>query len=132
MLAAVNPGNIDSPSFINIITLLLIFVLVLVMAYFATRFVAKYQGNALNNKSNIRVVESFRIDGNKIIAIVKIGESYYAVALGKDSVTLIDKLNPDELNNLKADNTLETNKFDFKEILSQVKNKNSKDNSDTK
>ena len=131
MLAAVNPGN-SSPSVISIFTLLLVFALVLVMAYFATRFVAKYQGNALNNKSNIRVVESFRIDGNKVIAIIKIGEGYYAVALAKETVTLIDKLNPDELNNLKADSTLESNKFDFKDILSQVKNKNSKDNSDTK
>ncbi|MBO5425900.1 MAG: flagellar biosynthetic protein FliO [Lachnospiraceae bacterium] len=131
MLAAVNPGN-SSPSVISIFTLLLVFALVLVMAYFAARFVAKYQGNALNNKSNIRVVESFRIDGNKVIAIIKIGEGYYAVALAKETVTLIDKLNPDELNNLKADSTLESNKFDFKDILSQVKNKNSKDNSDTK
>jgi len=125
-------GNSNSPSVLSIITLLLVFVLVLVMAYFATRFVAKYQSNALNNKCNIRVLESFRIDGNKIIAIIKIGKGCYAVGITKEQITLIDKIDPEELNDLSEDKTLETKQFDFKDILSQVKKKNSKDNSDTK
>ncbi|MGN0435290.1 MAG: flagellar biosynthetic protein FliO [Wujia sp.] len=98
------------------------------MAYFTTKFIAKYQNNALNNKSDIRVVESYRLANNKFIAIVKIGDSYYAIGLGKDEITLIDKLNSDEIKFDKMDETSEVKKLDFKEILSQIKKKESKDN----
>ena len=110
---------------INIISLLLIFALVLLLAYVTARFIGKYQNNILNNKSNIRVIESFRLGGNKFIAIVKIGEAYYAVGIGKDEITMLDKVNPDELNiSESGDNS---QKIDFKEILSQIKDKESKD-----
>ena len=133
MLAVVENKSSGFYSAWDVISLILIFVIVILLAYFATKLVAKYQSNMLNNKNNIRIIETFRIDGNKLISIVKIGESFYALAFSKDNVTLIDKLNPDEINNLKAENTSKSdNKFDFKEILSQVKNKSSKDNSDTK
>ena len=116
----------------DVISLILIFVLVILLAYFATKFVAKYQSNMIYNKNNIRIIESFRVDSTKLILIVQIAGEYYALAYSKDNVTLIDKLNPDEINNLKADNTSKSNnKLDFKEILSQVRNKNSKDDSDT-
>ena len=123
-------GNGTNPV-VSIITLLLVFVLVIVMAYFATKFVAKYQGGAINNKNNIRVIESFRIDGNKVIAIIKIAQNYYAVALGKETVTFIDKLNPEDITNIDGYTSTDGTKIDFKSILSQVKNKKSNDN-DTK
>lgn len=116
-------------SFLNILSLIIIFLLVLVLAYFAAKLAAKYQSNVLNSRSNIRVIESFRLGGNKFIAIAKIGENYYAIGIGKDEITFIDKINPDELKNF--DSTGESDKkLNFKEILSQVKNKNSKDNND--
>lgn len=123
-------------SFVNILSLLLIFVLVLVMAYFSTKFVAKIQANNVNNKSNIRIIESFRLGNNKFIAIVKIGGDYYAVALGKEEVTFIDKLDPEGLNFVRegasetGGGTGESNSF--KEVLAQFKNKKSKDDKDTK
>lgn len=116
-------------SFLNILSLIIIFLLVLVLAYFAAKLAAKYQSNVLNSRSNIRVIESFRLGGNKFIAIAKIGENYYAIGIGKDEITFIDKINPDELKNF--DSTGESDKkLNFKDILSQVKNKNSKDNND--
>lgn len=133
MLAVANDKSSGLYSVWDVISLILIFVFVILLAYFATKFVAKYQSNMLNNKNNIRIIESFRIDSTRLILIVKITEDYYALAYTKDSVTVIDKLNPDEINNLMADNTSKSNnKLDFKAILSQVKNKNSKDDSDIK
>lgn len=133
MLAVVNDKSSGLYSVWDVISLILIFIFVILLAYFATRFVAKYQSNMLNNKNNIRIIESFRIDSTRLILIVKIAKDYYALAYTKDSVTVIDKLNPDEINNLMADNTSKSDsKLDFKAILSQVKNKNTKDNSDIK
>ncbi len=133
MLAVANDKSSGLYSVWDVISLILIFIFVILLAYFATKFVAKYQSNMLNNKNNIRIIESFRIDSTRLILIVKIAGDYYALAYTKDSVTVIDKLNPDEINNLMADNTSKSNnKLDFKAILSQVKNKNSKDDSDIK
>lgn len=133
MLAVVNDKSSGLYSVWDVISLILIFIFVILLAYFATRFVAKYQSNMLNNKNNIRIIESFRIDSTRLILIVKIAKDYYALAYTKDSVTVIDKLNPDEINNLMADNTSKSDsKLDFKAILSQVKNKNTKDDSDIK
>lgn len=131
-----NSGEMNS--ILSVISLIFIFVLIVALAYFTTRFIAKHQNNMLNNKSNIRIVESFRIGTNKFIAIVKIGEAFYAIGVGKDEVTMIDKLNPDDLTDFNAiAGESDGVKMDFKEILAQIKNKNSKnnnskDNNDTK
>ena len=46
---------------------------------------------------------------------------------------MIDKLNPDELKDFSAIGAESGGtKIDFKEILSQIKSKSSKDNNDTK
>ncbi len=123
-------------SFVNILSLLLIFALVLAMAYFSTKFVAKVQANNLNNKSNIKIIESFRLGNNKFIAIVKIGRDYYAIALGKDEVTFIDKLDEEGLR-LNINGAVDapdgtSGKIDFKDVLLKFKNKKSKDDEDTK
>lgn len=118
-------------SFVNILSLLLIFVLVLVMAYFSTKFVAKIQANNINNKSNIRIIESYRLGNNKFIAIVKIGGDYYAIALGKEEVTFIDKLDPSglKINNESSSDAddKDGNSNSFGDVLSRIKNKKSKD-----
>lgn len=117
----------------DLVSLILIFVLVIALAYFATKQFAKFQSNALSGKNNIRIIESFRIDSNKLIVIVRITGDYYALAYTRDNVTVIDKLNPEEINNLKAEKPSQpVARHDFKEILSQIKNKKSKDDIDTK
>lgn len=109
-------------AFLNILTLILAFVFVLVLAYYGARFTAKYQGNMLSNRANIRITESFRVGGNKIIAIAKIGKSYYALGIGKDEINLIAKLDEAELidfNNSKDSSN--NSKLDFKSILANIK-----------
>ena len=106
----------------NILTLILAFVFVLVLAYYGARFTAKYQGNMLSNRANIRITESFRVGGNKIIAIAKIGKSYYALGIGKDEINLIAKLDEAELIDFNNSNDSSNNsKLDFKSILANIK-----------
>ena len=108
----------------NILTLILAFVFVLVLAYYGARFTAKYQGNMLSNRANIRITESFRVGGNKIIAIAKIGKSYYALGIGKDEINLIAKLDEEELIDFNNSNdSSNSSKLDFKSILANIKNK---------
>lgn len=126
MYLAKSSGGING--ILNIISLLLIFALVLVLAYLSARFIGKYQSNVMNNKSNIRIVESFRLGNNKFLVIVKIAEQYYALGIGKDEITMLDKIDPDGLKNFESDGN--NKKIDFKEILSQIKDKESKDKSE--
>lgn len=107
----------------NIISLILIFIFVLALAYFSTKIIAKYQSNTLSSKSNIKIIESFRVGNNKYIAIAKIAGQFYALAIGKDEINLIGTL--DEDNIIERQGTYNVNKTSFKEILSKVKNNNS-------
>ncbi len=108
----------------NVLTLILAFAFVLVLAYYGAKITAKYQGNMLNNKSNIKIVESFRVGGNKIIAIAKIGKSYYALGIGKEEINLIDKIELDDMIDFNVSNNATNNgKIDFKSIFAQARKK---------
>lgn len=115
-------GTSGMKAALQMISLILIFVFVVALAYFGTKFVAKYQSNVLHKNSNIQVIESFRIASNKFIAIVKICDDFYALSIGKDEIHLIDKLDPQKVFDIKNSDTGASKKLDFKDILAQVKN----------
>lgn len=94
MLLVSSTGRISS--FFQLIGVLVIFVLVLVATYFTTRFVAGYQKNQVTGK-NMRVVETLRIAQNKYLQIVKVGEKYLVLSVGKDEVRLIAEIPPEEI-----------------------------------
>ena len=58
----------------RLVCLILVFILVLFLAYAAARITGSIQSNVANKQSNIRVVEVMRISANKTIEIIKIGD----------------------------------------------------------
>lgn len=128
--------NISSA--LSVISLILIFIFIVVLAYFTTRFIARYQSNSINTRSNMRIIESMRVSNNKFIAIVEVCNSFYIIGVGKDEITLIDKLDSEDADVLKNGQLSDAGKkIDFKEILSQIKNKgvdkeHTEDNDETK
>lgn len=121
MLSLLLTGTSGPKAALQILSLILVFVFVVALAYFGTKFVAKYQSNVLRKNSNVQVIESFRIANNKFIAIVKICDDFYALSVGKDEIHLIDKLDPDKVCDYKNPDTVASKKLDFKDILAQVK-----------
>jgi flagellar protein FliO/FliZ len=101
-----------------------------VLAYFTAKLTAKLQGNSLNKKANIKVIESFRLGGNKFISIVKIGEDFYALGFGKDEITMIDKLDKDNITFSEIHSSEAS--VSFKDILGNINKKDKKDNTDIK
>lgn len=99
------------------ISVLLIFVFVLFITFFSTRYIANFQKSKMSN-SNIKIIEVAKITPNKYIEIVKIGDEYFALAIGKDNVEVISKLNEESLN-LNAENAQEVTSF--KDILEKFK-----------
>ncbi|MDD6810926.1 MAG: flagellar biosynthetic protein FliO [Lachnospiraceae bacterium] len=111
-------NSIDS--YVQFITVLIIFVFVLAITYFTSRWIAGYQkGRGLN--ANVEIMESFRLANNKYIQIVRVGKKYLAVAVGKDSVTMLTEIPEDQL--LLSSGGKEQN-HSFKELLEKMQQKN--------
>ncbi|MDD6845863.1 MAG: flagellar biosynthetic protein FliO [Lachnospira sp.] len=105
-------------AFVQLITLVLIFALVLGLTYFVTRFVGNYQKNKLTG-TNISVIETIRISSSKYIQLIQIGSRYFAIAVCKDTVTLIGEIEQDDL--ILTDNTTQVQSESFKTILDKFK-----------
>ncbi len=115
-------GSIESVA--RLITTLLIFIFVLFITFWTSKFIAGYQKKNMMT-GNMEVVEMVRIAQNKYLQIVRAGEQYYMIALGKDTVTLIAQLNPDELQ-FKPETSGQIQYADFKSILEKAKNSRKK------
>ena len=103
---------------------IVVFAFVLFLTYLAAKITGTYQSNIMNNRSNIRVIETYRIANNKYIQIVRIGGKYVALGIGKDNITFLTELDEE---NIKDIATMPREKMDFKTILSKIR----KDEDDT-
>lgn len=108
-------------AFAQLLALLIIFIFVLAVTYYVTRFVGNYQKNKLSG-SNINILETMRIANNKYIQIVKIGSRVFAIAVAKDTVSYLCELDEDELIYKESSSgKMLINNDNFKEILEKFK-----------
>ena len=118
MLLGLNStGGVNSIA--QFITVFVIFLAVLAHTYFSTKWIATYQKGKMFS-SNITVIETFKITTNKYIQIVRIGEKYYAIAIGKDEITLLGELKEEELKISDVPQGIPA--MDFKSVLEKAKN----------
>lgn len=95
MLSAVLiSGGVESAA--QFLTVLVLFIVVLALTYFTTKFVGNYQKMQGFGK-NIEAIETYRITGNKFLQIVRVGRRYYLLSIGKDEVNSIAELSEEEL-----------------------------------
>ncbi len=113
-------------SFFQLIGVLFIFLFVLVITYFTTKWIAGYQKGVMCNK-NIRVIETFRVNNNKFIQIIQIGEKYLAVSVCKDSMNVLTELTEEQLKWLPEEAekpaAVNQNNQNFQEIMEKLKGK---------
>ena len=111
-------------SFVQLITVLVIFIFVLIITYFTTRWIAGIQKGRSFNK-NLRIIETISAGNNKMISIVQAGEKYLVVSIGKDEVHYLTELKQEELKDLSFMNPDNQNdKQDpFAEIYGRLKEK---------
>lgn len=115
-------------SFLQLISALLIFVFVLLITYFTTRWVGSYQKVRMKSK-NLQVIESLAAGNNKSICLLKAGKEYLVVAIGKDEIRLLTVLKEEQLTDLSFLNEVPDSVVSgesFQEILGQLKDKMSK------
>lgn len=109
-------------NFMQLLGVLLIFVFVLAITYFTTKWIAGYQKSRSFNK-NLKVIETLRLTQNKYIQIVEAGEIYLVIGVGKDEITMLTTLTKEQLKDL---DTYEVTKQkeageNFQEILNRLK-----------
>ena len=83
-------------SIAQLIAILFVFVLVLGATAFTTKWIANYQKQQ-NIGSNIELLDALRLNNNKYLQIVRVGSKYIALAVCKDTVTVLCELSADEL-----------------------------------
>ena len=106
-----------SGAYAQFITVLLLFVAVLGITAAVTKWMANYQKQTSVNE-NIEVIETTRIANNKYIQIIRAGGKYMAIAVCKDTVTMLGEIPEDTLKETKP-----VQSFNFKELLDRAMNK---------
>ena len=111
-------------SIFQLIFVLFVFVGVLALTTFVTRWLASYQKNQGLNR-NLEVIEGIRLSNNKFVQIVRAGENrYFVVACGKDEVTFLGELDPSQLKEIdEAIVQAVPLQMDFKSVLEKFSKK---------
>lgn len=114
-------------SFGKLISVLIIFVFVLAITYFTTRWMAGFTKARSNNK-NLRVIETINVGTNKFVSIVEAGTKYLVISVGKDEVHILTELSREQLKDFSFEHEepikpLNINRESFQEILDKFKNK---------
>ena len=104
-------------SYIQFISVLIIFIIVLAVTYYVTKYVAGYQKEK-GSHGNIEIIETGKITTNKYIQIVRLGDKYMAIAVGKDEITALCEVDPDSLALSTTDSASNTS---FKEVFDKIK-----------
>jgi len=81
---------------LKFIAILFIFIIVLLITHYTTKWIGGIQKKQSMGK-NISSVEIFKLTNNKYVQILKIGKEYVAVAVAKDNVTYLGKVNEEDL-----------------------------------
>ena len=119
MIILTASGSLES--FVQFITILLLFLFVLIITYVVTRWVSGIQKIQMTGK-NMELVETMRISNSKYLQIVRTGEKYLVIAVCKDTVTMLSELSADEIS---LSSETEENSLSFREILDKIKHPNS-------
>ncbi|MBO6127422.1 MAG: flagellar biosynthetic protein FliO [Pseudobutyrivibrio sp.] len=107
-------------SFFQLIFALVVFVGILALTAFVTKWIAGYQKTQGLNR-NLEIIEAIRLSNNKYIQIIRAGEDkYFVIAIGKDEVTLLGELSSSQLKEIEVgDNSIQS-PIDFKSILEKL------------
>ncbi len=106
-------------SYIQFMTVLILFVFVLLLTWGVTRWIAGYQ-KGQRSHANMETIEAYRLTGSKYLQIVRIGRKYLAIAVCKDSVAMLTEISEEDLNLLKE----EEPSSGFREIWEKVQKRN--------
>jgi flagellar protein FliO/FliZ len=101
--------------YLQMVALLVVFVLVCAATLVTTKWIANFQKQQ-NRNNNLEVLETMRLTSNKYLQIIRVGSKYLAIAVCKDTVTLLCELQEDQLKHQVAADK----KISFRELLEKA------------
>ena len=113
-------GASSYDSILQLVGLVFLLIIILVAAYYTSKFIGGIKLGQMK-KSNFQVIDSYRVTPNKVLQIVKIGNKYVVVAIGKDNINFITELDESEVIIRESQ---QGEKQSFKQILDKLKNNN--------
>lgn len=119
-------------SVLRFITAIIVFIVVLGATYATTRFIGNYQKKALHS-SNFDVIDSYRLSTTKYLQLMRIGNEYVVIAVCKDTVTMLCKVDKDTIILHHEDEDIEKkdiNISSFKDMFEQIKKSSTVDDKD--
>ena len=120
MILLTESGQVDS--FVQFVTVLLLFLVVLFITYGVTRWISGIQKTQMVGR-NMEVVDTMRISSSKYLQIVRAGDKYLVMAVCKDTVTMLAEISKESL--VLEDNTrMNGCQPGFREILEKINNQN--------
>lgn len=111
-------SNSRLEAFAQLVTLLIIFVFVLALTYFSTKWIGNFQKNKLAG-NNIEILETMKLSNSKYIQIVRISTKVFTIAVCKDTITYLGDLNEEDL--VFKNTSTELKSENFKAILEKFK-----------
>ena len=97
--------------------LLFVFVVILVLAYLTSKWIAKNGAGMTTRNHNITIVETLKISPSKYLQIVKVADKHIVIAVSKDHVEYLTEIDGDKLEKF----TDSSEPASFKEVLSKIK-----------
>ncbi|WP_053957426.1 flagellar biosynthetic protein FliO [Inediibacterium massiliense] len=79
-----------------LLSILLIFCFIIAGAYYVTRLIAK-NGTTFLKGRNIKIVEKISLGIDKSIYMLHVGNVYYLIAVTKQNIHVLDKINEDDI-----------------------------------
>lgn len=116
-------GMDRTDGFLQFMTVLILFVFVLAVTWLTTRWIVGYQKTKAAG-CNLEVIETMRVTGNKYLQIVRAGERYLVIAVGKDEIHMLAELSREEIQFHENGNGQNLN---FGDILEKFKKQNAKE-----
>ena len=106
-----------SNNVLQFFTVLIIFIGVLVITYLTTRYIARYQ-KTQNSGKNLELIDTCKIAPGKYIQIVRAGDKYLALGIGKDEVSMLCEISEEQLS---LGNEAKNGNMDFATIFNKIK-----------
>lgn len=103
-------------SFMQLIGLIILLVLILLAAYYVSKFFANIKIEQLKD-GNIKIIDTCNLAPNKTLQIIQIASKYILISVNKDSINFIMELDEEDI----TVKDIEHKNINFKEIMEKFK-----------
>ncbi|PKM54075.1 MAG: flagellar biosynthetic protein FliO [Firmicutes bacterium HGW-Firmicutes-5] len=86
----------DLKDYLQFITVIILFFVILWAAYFATKFLGNLQMNK-SNGSNLKIIEVIPVGPQKTLQLIRIGSEYMVIGVSKDHITFVQSVEESKL-----------------------------------